>query len=318
MTSSPAALDVTTLPGYTDPQSYSDGPIEDCLLDLFRQTDPQAVEAAIQDILHGSPSWPERVHLSPQRHHLLGWFPFEPHGRLLEVGAGCGALTGLFATRVAQVDALDTSAKRASILAHRHRAATNVRVLVGDIEHLPEAASYDYVALIGVLEYAGTYARHAGDNLARDPYVRLLAQARRLLNDQGVLLLAIENQVGLKYLAGYYEDHYGKPLIGIEDYLADQGVRTFGRSELAAMLKQAGFGVERWYYPFPDYKLPSTIYSDDQLPGSIEHVSTLYPTLDYSSPNDNYFAEARLARVLQRNGLTSMFANSFLAVCKAL
>jgi ubiquinone/menaquinone biosynthesis C-methylase UbiE len=318
MTSSPTALDVTTLPGYSDPETYSDGPIEDRLLELFRQTDPQAIEVAIQDILHGAPSWPERVHLSPQRQHLLGWFPFEPQSRLLEVGAGCGALTGLFAERVAQVDALDTSAKRAAILAHRHRAAANVRVLVGDLEHIAESSAYDYVAMIGVLEYAGKYASQDGDNLARDPYVRLLAQARRLLKDQGALIVAIENQVGVKYLAGYYEDHYGKPLVGVEDYLADQGVRTFGRSELAAMLDQAGFGVERWYYPFPDYKLPSTIYSDDQLPGSIEHLSTLYPTLDYASPNDNYFAEARFARVLQRNGLIGMFANSFLAVCKAL
>src|SRR5262249_34742653 len=149
-------------------------------------------------------------------------------------------------------DALDTSAKRAAILAHRHRAATNVRVLVGDLPSLGEQATYDYVVLVGVLEYAGSYARVAGDDPGYDPYVRMLSQARRMLADQGTLILAIENQLGIKYIAGYYEDHYGKPLVGIEDYLAHQGVRTFGRNELTRMLAEAGLSVGRWYYPFPD------------------------------------------------------------------
>ena len=100
----------------------------------------------------------------------------------------------------------------------------------------------------------------------------MLAQARRLLAHNGVLLLAIENQLGLKYVSGYYEDHYGKPLVGIEDYLADRGVRTFGRGELSELLHAAGLAAMHWYYPFPDYKLPTSIYSDEQPPGSIDQI----------------------------------------------
>jgi hypothetical protein len=318
MTNPLLPLPTITLPGYIEREAYTDGPSENRLLQLFCESNPEHIEATVREILYDAPTWPERIHLSPQRHHLLGWFPFEPQGRLLEVGAGCGAMTGLFAERVAHVDALDTSAKRAAILACRHRAAKNVRVLVGDLPSLGEQTPYDYVVLVGVLEYAGRYARTTGDDLGYDPYVRMLSQARQMLTDQGTLILAIENQIGMKYLAGYYEDHYGKPLVGIEDYLEDQGVRTFGRNELTQILADAGLRAGRWYYPFPDYKLPSTIYSDDQLPGSIEHVATLYPTVDYSHANDNYFAESRFARVLQRNKLAATFANSFLVVCNAL
>ncbi len=311
-------LPITILPDYQDADSYSDG-AEDRLLAIFRDPDPSAVERAVAGIIAGSPSWPERAHLSPQRHHLLDWYPFEGHARLLEVGAGCGAMTGLFARRVAHVVALDTSAKRATILAHRHRRLANVQVLVGDLAGLAaQQPTFDYIVLIGVLEYAGRYVTDEGDNRARDPYVRMLAQAQRMLARDGVLLLAIENQLGLKYVSGYDEDHYGRPLVGIEDYLADRGVRTFGRGELAELLHAVGLSVMRWYYPFPDYKLPTSIYSDEQPLGSIDHIGVMYPTIDYANRSESYFAESRFARVLGRNALTHMFANSFLVVCKSI
>ena len=53
-----------------------------------------------------------------------------------------------------------------------------------------------------------------------------------------------------------------------------QVAAEMSRDTYETALKQAGFGVERWYYPFPDYKLPSTIYSDDQLTGSLEFIWT--------------------------------------------
>lgn len=309
-------LPITILPNYQDADSYSDG-VEDRLLAIFSDPDPIAVERAVAGIIAGTPSWPERAHLSPQRHHLLDWYPFDRDARLLEVGAGCGAMTGLFARRVAHVVALDASAKRATILAHRHRRLANVQVLVGDLAGLAaQQPTYDYIVLIGVLEYAGRYVTDGGGG--RDPYARMLAQARHMLARDGVLLLAIENQLGLKYLAGYYEDHYGKPLVGIEDYLADRGVRTFGRGELSELLHMAGLSVIRWYYPFPDYKLPTSIYSDEQPPGSIDHFGVMYPTVDYAGGGEHYFAESRFARVLRRNDLTHMFANSFLVACKSI
>ena len=40
-------------------------------------------------------SWVEEYHLSPIRHNLLKWYPFGPRDTVLEVGAGCGALTGI-------------------------------------------------------------------------------------------------------------------------------------------------------------------------------------------------------------------------------
>lgn len=306
-------LPVSVLPGVGSAESYRDGG-EAALLALFEDGDEAATRERIRSLLAGTPTWPERVHLSPQRWHLLDWFPFSPQATLLEVGAGCGALTGLFLERVAHVEALETSRPRAEVVARRFRRASNLTVTAGDLATLADRGPrYDYVTLVGVLEYAGRF--DPGGALL-DPHRRLLDAARRVTAPGGTLLVAIENQMGLKYLAGYREDHLGRPLAGIEDYLVGDGVRTFGRTELQRLLEGAGFSVERWYQPFPDYKLPTSVYSDDQPLGSLEHVSVLFPTVDYSAPSDHYFSESRFAGVLRRNDLLSAFANSHLAVCR--
>jgi SAM-dependent methyltransferase len=290
---------------------YADGSEAD-LLSLFRDRSVDDARSETWGILGRRPSWGERVHLSPQRHCLLDWFPFEPAASLLEVGAGCGALTGLFAERVAEVVALEGSASRAEVIAWRHRDRTNLRIEVGDLRSLVRTQRrFDYVVCVGVLEYAGAAAASEPR-----PYDAFLSDARAVLAEAGTLLLAIENQIGLKYLAGALEDHYGEPLVGIEDYATDRGVRTFGRVELGRMLEGAGFRVERWYQPFPDYKLPVAVYSDEQPLGSIEPLSTLYQTPDLTGAQGRYFAQARLARILDRNRLLEHAANSHLVVCR--
>lgn len=77
---------------------------------------------------------------------------------------------------------------------------------------------FDVVTLIGVLEYARKYFSVEPGN---DPVKATLEKARRMLKPGGVFLLAIENQLGLKYFAGRPEDHNGVPMYGIEDLYGD-------------------------------------------------------------------------------------------------
>jgi SAM-dependent methyltransferase len=296
---------------------YSDGDVEDRLLALFSNADEQAIAGQIEHILQNNPSWPERAHLSPQRQHLLDWYPFRIDATLLELGAGCGALTGLLCDRVARVDAVDLSVRRAQILLRRHRSRHNLRVLVGDLATLMgQRPSYEYVIAVGVLEYAGRYIQPQADRSPLAPYQQFLRDIHTVLAPGGTLLLAIENQLGAKYLAGGAEDHYGQPLVGVEDYVADTGMRTFGKIELQRLIEQAGLQVMRFYYPVPDYKLPTAVYSDDLPPGSIDHISLLYPSVDFAYPHGDYFDEGRFMHTADRNGLATMFANAFLVECQ--
>ena len=80
-------------------------------------------------------------------------------------------------------------------------------------------------------------------------------------------MIAIEYKFGLKYWAGSREVHTGKFFDGLEGYIdTDSKVRTFSKEALKKIITDAGYGKAEFYYPFPDYKFPVQIFSDEYLP----------------------------------------------------
>jgi 2-polyprenyl-3-methyl-5-hydroxy-6-metoxy-1,4-benzoquinol methylase len=282
-------------------EEYSDGDIENDILDhMVRRTDSS-------EVISKDPRWPIIYHLWPKRENLLDWYDFRPDASLLEVGAGCGALTGLFCRKVKDVVAVEISARRAKIIATRHQQEQNLQVYAGRLQDIPLQKKFDYVTLIGVLEYAGIYHH------SNDPYDDFLYSMRKLLKDDGTLILAIENKLGLKYWAGAPEDHTGKMFEGLEGYVENKGLRTFGRIELQGMLEKAGFSQCDFYYPLPDYKLPDIIFSDHYLP-KLGDVTGQSP--NYDQPRFDLFREELVMNGLLANQAFETMANSFLVFCR--
>ena len=54
-------------------------------------------------------SWPTFYHLNPVRENIINWYPFEKGSRVLEIGAGCGAVTGALCGKGLQVYSVDLS-----------------------------------------------------------------------------------------------------------------------------------------------------------------------------------------------------------------
>lgn len=283
---------------YRGPDAYSDGAVEDELLELAGRPD------AMADALRQDTRWPILYHLSPERRTLLEWVPFRPDAAVLEVGAGCGALTGLLAERAARVTAVDLSARRARIVARRHEAASNLTVRAGNVMDMPFDEPFDYVTLIGVLEYSRLFI--PGPDAAR----ALLRRLAGVLKPGGLLLVAVENRFGLKYFAGARDDHTGRLFDGLEDFPAG-GAETFSRPALERLLAGLGFGEPAFYYPCPDYKFPSEIFSDAWLPDP-HHVFP--PTPNYDQERLVLFDEALAWRTILREGVFPFFANSFLVL----
>lgn len=88
-------------------------------------------------------------------------------------------------------------------------------------------------------------------------------------------MIAIENKYGLKYFAGCKEDHLGSWFSGIENYPEGGVVRTFSRKKLERIFDACGVGERSFYYPYPDYKFMTTVYSDAYLPGRGELSNNL-------------------------------------------
>jgi SAM-dependent methyltransferase len=291
-------------------QTYSDGDdVENQILDFFSKERDQKEQ---EDFVKNNPSWPIKYHLSPDRHNLLSWYKFKEDSSVLEIGAGCGALTGLFLDKGLDVTAVELSKRRANIIKNRFKDRENLKILDGNIYSKEFKTKYNYVTSVGVLEYSGKYID------SDTPFLDFLKTAKGFLKKDGVLIVAIENQFGLKYWRGAPEDHTNVLFDSLEGYPNYDGIRTFGKKELTNLLIDTGLKEDNisFYYPLPDYKFCYEVFSDSYLPSDEHPLShSIYPS---PHPTENYhlFDEKLVAQGLQENDLFGEFANSFLVFVK--
>lgn len=286
--------------------SYIDGS-EKYLLDLFQKPESQLTNKIDKLLKDPQLPWPILYHIFPQRHMLLNWYPFEKDSHLLEIGAGCGALTGLFLQKVSKVTCNELTINRAKIIKKRFSDYKNLTVFEGNMTSQNIKEKFDYITIIGVLEYSAKYSS------STNPYKELLQVALNLLKPNGHLLLAIENKIGLKYISGAPEDHTGVIFDSLENYSQDKQIRTFTRNELTNLLHQSGFKNIEYYYPFPDYKLPQIVFSEDGLK-TINTLtkSSITATVDHSATFEKLFNEVSFSHLLDKEEILNKFTNSFL------
>lgn len=295
--------DQLNLKWYQNNDQYSDGDVEDQIIELIAQNPDGKYGMAIYNHL----SWPVLYHLTNVRQNILNWYEFKPDASVLEIGCGMGAITQTLCDRCGSVTAVELSKRRATAAWLRNQNAGNLEVIVGNLNDIEFDKKFDYITLIGVLEYQGQYTQT--DN----PYVDFLDKIRGLLKPDGKLLIAIENKYGLKYWCGAMEDHTSVPFDGMNQYKIGNGqARTFSQKELKDLVMKSGFQDSYFYYPMPDYKLPSMIYSEDYLP---QKPFKKYFS-QYYMPNTTLVAdEAGIYDDLLENGVYEFFANSFLVEC---
>lgn len=289
----------------------------------FAYSDGEAAEQRIRHALAGATDrslfsaelqahivdWPSEYHLSEMRHNLLRHIPIGASDSVLELGAGCGAVTRQFGEAGAQVDAIEGSRLRAECASLRCAGQGNVRVYCSDFQQIAFDRTYNYVTLIGVLEYSPVFFGGA------DPFGACLALARSALRPGGTLIIAIENRLGLKYLLGFGEDHVGKAYFGVQDLYGPRTPKTLGRIELEQAVRAAGFGAVEFHYPFPDYKLPKVVVTEQGFqsvgfaPGEI--VRQLR-SRDYLSTPQPLVHERLVWPSVAANALLPALANSFL------
>lgn len=289
-------LDLTHYPGE---DFYCDGAVEDELLDIVKNY--SAVE--YQRIIEERKSWPVLYHLSPLRENIVEWIPMEG-AKVLEVGSGCGAITGVLARKAAQVVGVDLSKKRSLINAYRHNDCENVVIHVGNFKDVEPTlpAEFDYIFLIGVFEYGQSY-------MGTDrPFEEFLQIVMKHLAPGGRVVIAIENKYGLKYFAGCKEDHLGTWFSGIENYADGGYVRTFSRQGLEKIFDACGVKDYSFYYPYPDYKFMTTLYSDSRLPGKGELSNNLR---NYDRERMDLFDEKYAFDGIAEDALFSVFSNSY-------
>jgi len=242
-------------PGYGS-ISYSDGyEVEQRIADIIAKASDITVLST--ELRQYCTDWASIYHLSATRANILRPFHTEFRGvDVLEIGAGCGAITRYLGESGANVLALEGTVERAQITRSRTRDLSNVAVVADSFNEFELDKKFDYITLIGVLEYANLFT--PGDF----PAIAMLTRVRRMLKPGGKLIIAIENQFGLKYFAGALEDHLGEAMYGIEGRYEKNQPQTYGHETLRKMLRESNFEGVEFLAPFPDYKLPTSIVSE--------------------------------------------------------
>ena len=295
--------------------NYSDGSETEKRLEaILRSASDLGWRSA--DFSESFEDWALDYHLSPRRGNLLRALSLKSGSRIFEVGAGCGAVSRYLGDNGYFVDALEGSVSRARLGSLRCSDLDSVAFIHSNFNafELPHQV-YDAVLFIGVLEYA----RRFGDPLDAPQLAvrKMLQRALGALQPDGIVVVAIENRLGAKYLFGGPEDHFARPWVGLADYpdvAADSGITTFDANTWSSLIGDMGL-CHRFLYPLPDYKLPEAVISASGL--SRPEVTSLLWQYGpaHRAPRSEPLTPERLQTIaLQDAGLFGHVADSFCIV----
>lgn len=208
---------------------------------------------------------------------LIRWYPFRCKARLLLIGKDEAMAAMLFR-------------------------AFQMQVTASEIDQVEDVTGkFDYIVCIGDLE------------LSSEP-ISVLVHLRQCLTQGGVLLLGMNNRLGLRYFCGDRDPYTNRVLDGIENYCRFDNPpgRMYTKTEIKSMLDEAGFEKCKFYSVLPRLEEPVFIYADGQLPKE-DLTNRLFPS--YNHPQSLLLEEEPLYRTVAANDMFHSIANAYLVEC---
>ncbi|MGB5687599.1 MAG: methyltransferase domain-containing protein, partial [Candidatus Electrothrix sp.] len=285
--------------------------------------------ATAEDVSVNSPelsqSWVNGVteyHLNPDRTNILRPLQLEPNRNILEVGCSSGILSRYLGEQGHQVLGIKTGINCLEAAKLRCADLPNVcfAATPDEIEKALEA-TYDVVVLLPPLPELVHEILHdkiGKENIViglkeRAEYLRILMST---LSEDGILVIATGNRLGLKYWLGASEDNYSKPYTGLWGYGSRyQHPRMFSRNEWVEIFQQAELPHHQFLYPFPDHQFAELILSDDFIQSDPYAHSLLYRTRSRDLAEPDWLPdqdEFLHWKSLHQSGYLQEFTNSFL------
>lgn len=258
-----------------------------------------------EEVLKQDKRWEVFYHLSQMRTSLLNWYEFEENSAILEISGGFGAITGLLCRRCGSVVTFEPSQFRAEGIRIRYDSNRNLQVIDGEwTEAAFGGKQFDYVFL-------NCESLFDKGPLDAEEYIEWFCRAKRLLKEEGKLLIAAENRYGIRYFCGEIDPDTSLPFAAINRCNQAAGY-FFSRHELTQYIYKAGFEDCKFYYPLPGNQFPQLIYSDEYLPQKdICERLVFY----YRNKETLIALERELYADILDNQVFPFMANSFLVEC---
>ena len=250
--------------------------------------------------LHNHNNYYYHYCLNYLRENLFLWYPFKKEGSLLEIGSGCGQLTNLFCDKLNKVVSVENDEKLIQIISKRCT-SNNLTILENDFSDIKIDEKFDYIVLCDIFEYSKHFFN------SKNAYADYLSYLKSFLKEDGIILIAISNRLGLKYFAGFKDEHVDNYFVGIDGFPNVDFVQTFSKTELENLIKSVGFTNYKFFYPYPDHCFPEVINTDDFI------NKIPYDRLPrYFDKRARFFREHKLNQVLAKDNISQYFSNSFL------
>lgn len=243
--------------------------------------------------------------LSDMRKNIVNWYPFKRNSSILEIGAGVGEITGELCKTAHKVVAVEFSKVRGEAIAKRHQDKENLEVIIGNLKDIEWNEKFDYITLIGILEYAPCILE------AENAFLALLKYAKSLLKEDGTILLATNNKFGMRNWSVINEDDKNVEFNAVSCKKSKWENQLFSKRALEKMLNEAELGDRKYYYPLPDYQYVNVIFTNEYMPDK----NNLHRNMAFFKDTDiiNFHENNGYLQIIEDNQqLYEFFANSFL------
>lgn len=219
---------------------------------------------------------------------LLAWYNFKPNASILYIGDENNLVLKGLCTE------------------GRHISCLPFVPFGGEAPSVLSQEQFDYIISIADLE------RQAEPE-------KVLRQWRTLMAPDGVLLLGMNNRLGIRYFCGDKDPYTDAVFDGVENYRRVYGDgktvfrgRAYSHIEIRQMLRNAGWLSARFFSVFPDLDTPYLFLAEDyrckeDLEGRVVPM--------YNCPDTVFLEEETMYWSLMENDMFHEMANAYLIEC---
>ena len=239
---------------------------------------------------------------SDQRQAAIKWYPFDHSAKVLEIDAGYGAVTGALCDELSFVVAYESNEKAAAYLRKRYRNRNNLLVVSCANELAEYEKNFDYVVFWNNDETV------LGKEV-RDYYIEKFLRIRKYINENTIILWAVNNKYGIRHLCGESDNSTGVVFDSVANYPNYAKGKALSLNEIKDIVKNVGFNQYQVFYPFIDSHMPRTVYSQKHMPDETigERVDTFYSSPSFMIADDKALYSATVA-----NNAFDMLTNSYI------
>lgn len=235
--------------------------------------------------------------------NILNWYPFKENATILQIGGSSKEITNYLCNICKKVTIIEFSKEKVNCIYSKEEEQKNLEIIVGNLENINLQEKFDYILMLGTLEYANIIMKNE-----KEPEYELINYCKDRISEDGTILIAVDNKIGVKYLAGGKSKHCEKVYDSIKNRFHNG--KLFSKRELEELIEKVGIKNKRYFYPLPNYEVPNLIISQEALVKSTD--SKLNYNCIYEEGSLVVQDEIKLLKQFINNNEFEEYTNSYL------